>query len=296
MFHRRNHQASRRPAFTLVELMIVVTIIGILVALLLPAIAAALARAANVECMSNLQQIAKASLTYSHQNNETVLPAIIKYKDGTASYWCTTLVRGGYLAAVDTSKASGATSPENGVLRCPRSEPGLYPVTTTAPRPDDLAVQGTVRYVTSTNPPVGVDSSYFWNGYTGSDSTCKARFPSLFLDLNDTLANQRTQTHALSDVRLQSSTVMAADGILFDAQVCPARIATRHPGNTGNYRRTNIVYFDAHSDYLDRYPATNNNWASEVCVDTTQVGIMSRSSTGVTKLDGGPPFFTIPAR
>ena len=59
--------------FTLMELLTVMAIIGILAALLLPAISAARKKAHCINCVSNLKQIGLAVEMYV-QNNEGILP------------------------------------------------------------------------------------------------------------------------------------------------------------------------------------------------------------------------------
>ena len=110
--------SSTQNGFTLVELLVVIAIIGILAALLLPALERSKLSAQRSVCMSNLKQIGMAVKLYAGDHDDTLPGA----NTPPSNYWITNgiAVWNIYKSLVKNYVGlSGASSPDDSVFACP---------------------------------------------------------------------------------------------------------------------------------------------------------------------------------
>lgn len=73
-----SHRIRTRSAFTIVELLVVISIIAILIALLLPALGNAQRRGKKSNELNNLRQVGLAWFMYANANNDAALPGFLE--------------------------------------------------------------------------------------------------------------------------------------------------------------------------------------------------------------------------
>lgn len=107
-------QFRSRQAFSLVEVLVVVLIIGVLAALVSPAVGSAMRRTREAQCVSNLRQIGAGISLYAAENDQKIV-----YNIYTSSTWVQALAP--YINNGDASATLVLGVRPSGVWVCPES-------------------------------------------------------------------------------------------------------------------------------------------------------------------------------
>lgn len=110
-----------RQGFTIIELLVVISIISLLVSLLLPALASARQSAQAIGCMANLKQQGLAWQMYADENKDLIVRALSSTLDDNAPGWYGTVHNSGlsrpyshflarYAAPYNADSAAGTSS------------------------------------------------------------------------------------------------------------------------------------------------------------------------------------------
>jgi prepilin-type N-terminal cleavage/methylation domain-containing protein/prepilin-type processing-associated H-X9-DG protein len=240
-----SRRATRR-GFTLVELLLVITILGILMGLLFPAVTAALEAAESLGCRSNLKEIAQAALKYSSDHQGLIVPAL---EEASGLRWANTLVLQGYIEAPNLHGKSYDAVKQDTILLCP-STVSVQAKTSDNPNPNEDAALG---WYLVESPTHKVACSYYWNGSERKDLEYLRQLPSIIIP--SAAPSRNAYVHYLSEIQQRTSFVMAMDGTFTYEEGKRGRIAARHRGDYGSHSRTNIVFYDGH---VEEYQWTLN--------------------------------------
>jgi prepilin-type N-terminal cleavage/methylation domain-containing protein/prepilin-type processing-associated H-X9-DG protein len=121
---------TKPPGFTLVELLIVIGVLGVLIALLLPALAGARRDANQIACAANLRSIGQGLAIYENEHNG-IIPASYSYEGQIIINGVQQYTRPGYTHWSYFLYSNGSVP--QGAFLCPELEQGGLPPTNTTP-------------------------------------------------------------------------------------------------------------------------------------------------------------------
>jgi prepilin-type N-terminal cleavage/methylation domain-containing protein len=150
----KNRPANQVPAFTLIEVLVVIAVIAILAAMLLPVLSSAQARARRTTCMNNLKQINLGIRLYADENGD-VLP-----NSGNLTYITYREVIKGYAGL------NGPSSPNDRIFACP-ADTFFYNELTGAPVPSGRHQSAVYGYTSYSFNGVNLVTNYINMIYNG---------------------------------------------------------------------------------------------------------------------------------
>jgi hypothetical protein len=226
--YKYSHKSTFSIAFTLVELLVVISIIGLLAGLAIPAINGGLKSAKSGACLSNLHQIGVATIAYAADNSFKLPDA----GSGPSDMWATKLA----------TFISTGTKSKKSIFVCPGCE--------------KTVVEGTGTDVAIT---YGVHNGLMPKGGTASNITSVVRATEVIL-AGDVCQNPGNK--GWSPFCIEKPSIFASQSGALDAAISSGTDSDNGNNPWLRYRhsgKVNVVMCDGHAEAIKKGSVLNRH-------------------------------------